>query len=63
MRSALAIPHIAGIGPSLHAAAALGRAFGNMPFNKKRLERAAWTIQQALPDTSDQRAHDLAVSS
>ncbi|VAX36234.1 Lipid A biosynthesis lauroyl acyltransferase [hydrothermal vent metagenome] len=50
LRGALSVPLLAGPRPSLEAARSLGRAFARMPFNHKRLERAAEHLRFACPE-------------
>lgn len=49
VRAALMVPLIAGINPSRRVAAALGQQFAALPFNRRRLRRAADAIARVLP--------------
>lgn len=61
LRSALSLPLVAGPRPSLEAARALGRSFARMPFNSKRLDRAAGHIELACPEFSREERYEHAV--
>lgn len=43
-------PLVAGLGVSREIARGLGRRFGSMPFNRRRVDRAAERVSQAFPD-------------
>lgn len=49
LRSALVAPLAVGPGPALSTARAVGRRFGSLPFNRKRVHRAAENIAVAFP--------------
>lgn len=63
MRGALSLPLLAGPRPALEAARSLGRGFARMPFNRKRLERAAEHIRMARPDWDEATRIECAVRS
>jgi Kdo2-lipid IVA lauroyltransferase/acyltransferase len=61
LRAGLTAPLVAGPRPSLEAARALGRRFATLPFNEKRLQRAAGHIELARPDLDRDQRRALAV--
>jgi len=63
MRGAFSLPLLAGPKPSLEVAKSAGRAFAKLPFNRKRLDRAADHLRFAMPDASDAQRMDYAISS
>lgn len=63
LRTALVAPLAVGPAPALSTARALGRAFGSLPFNKKRVDRAAQNIAVALPGVPEDRRRELVLRS
>ncbi|MEM1330466.1 MAG: lysophospholipid acyltransferase family protein [Planctomycetota bacterium] len=63
IRSVLAVPQILGPAPALEGAAAMGRWFGGLPMNRKRVDRAAAAIAQAFPEYDKARCHEVALTS
>jgi len=55
--------HLAGVDPSIRMMRSLGGGFANMPFNRKRLERAKENIGWCFPDWDEARVHRHAVES
>lgn len=49
LRAALVAPLTVGPGPALDVARGIGRGFGSLPFNRKRIDRAASNIGVAIP--------------
>ncbi len=49
-RSALVMPQVAGVTPSLRTARKIGAAYGRARVNRTRIERAMGHIEQALPE-------------
>jgi KDO2-lipid IV(A) lauroyltransferase len=63
IRLVMAVPQVAGPDASLRLARRAGRWFGCRKFNRKRIERAADTIQQAFPEWDRDKATDYAYRS
>ena len=58
MRGALSLPHLLSPGMTVHTARVIGRTYGGLSFNRKRVRAAADRIAVALPEMSaDQREH------
>lgn len=63
IRSALAFPTLCGINGIADFAADLGRTFGALPFNRKRLARAEENLVEAYPSMSKAERRALALES
>lgn len=63
LRLAMMLPQIAGPSASLESARVLGRAFGSMPFNRKRIRRATEQLALALPGADEARRRELTLRS
>ena len=61
LRTAMSLPLAAGCPASMAAARVAGRSFAQAGFNRKRLDRAAANIQQALPALSSDAGLDMAI--
>lgn len=63
LRTALVAPLAVGPAPALSTARALGRAFGSLPFNRKRVDRAVQNIAVALPGVPEEHRRELVLRS
>ncbi|MBL8762539.1 MAG: lysophospholipid acyltransferase family protein [Phycisphaerae bacterium] len=63
VRSAMTLPLVAGIGPSLALADRLGRWFGALPINRTRFQRAVDHLAFAFPDWSIEQRRACALDS
>lgn len=63
LRTAMMLPQIAGPSNSLETARVLGRAFGGMPFNRKRIDRATEHLGLAIPNIDKPARRELALRS
>lgn len=63
LRGGLSLPLLAGPRPSLETARTLGRWFARLPFNGKRLERAAGHLRFACPELTAEERLEHAVRS
>ncbi|MCL4221263.1 MAG: lysophospholipid acyltransferase family protein [Phycisphaerales bacterium] len=63
IRAATTMPQVAGMEPSMRAAAALGRAFGAARFNRNRVDRATERVRFALPHFDRAGARELVLAS
>lgn len=59
LRSALIAPLAIGPGPALSVARSIGRRFGALPFNRKRVTRAAGNIAVAFPRLEEGERREL----
>jgi len=57
------LPQIAGPANALEAARGLGRFFGGLPLNRKRITRATESLGMALPGASEARRREMALRS
>lgn len=55
--------HLAGVNPSIRMMRSLGGGFANLPFNRKRLQRAKDNLAWCFPDWDEARVHRHAVES
>jgi KDO2-lipid IV(A) lauroyltransferase len=63
LRAAMMAPQIAGPANALELARRLGRTFGGLPLNRKRIARAAESLRFALPGSTDNARRELALES
>lgn len=63
LRAAMMLPQIAGPAASLETARGLGRTFGSLPLNKKRIDRATQSLALAMPGTDESWRRDIALRS
>ncbi len=63
IRAGMAPINVAGLGPSATVARSLGRTFGSMPFNAKRVSRAADRLAVAFPGMEAPARRDLVLQS
>ncbi len=63
MRAAMMAPQVAGPANALELSRRLGRVFGSMPFNRKRIDRAVDSLGFALPGSSEAHRRELAIES
>ncbi|MDX9912703.1 MAG: lysophospholipid acyltransferase family protein [Phycisphaerales bacterium] len=61
IRAALGVPLVAGVGPSTRAGDAIGRWFGSLRSNRKRVERARTAIVRAFPDWPSDRVERVSL--
>jgi len=59
IRGAITPAHLASPPTALHAARKLGRAFGAMPLNRKRVDKAAERLTVAMPHLGADERHEL----
>ena len=63
LRGAMMAPQIAGPATALGIARRLGRTFGSLPLNKKRIDRAVESLGYVLPGTDRSTRRELALQS
>lgn len=63
LRGAMMAPQIAGPANALSIARRLGRTFGGMSFNKKRVDRAIESLGFVLPESDEATRRELALQS
>ncbi|HHH27535.1 MAG TPA: hypothetical protein ENK57_04180 [Polyangiaceae bacterium] len=63
LRTALMVPQIMGPAAALNTARSAGRAFGSLPMNRKRIERATESIGMAMPHLDEPARRELALRS
>lgn len=63
LRAAMMAPQIVGPAGAMSLSRRLGRAFGTMPFNKKRIDRAVESLRFVLPHADEATRRELALQS
>ena len=63
LRAAMMAPQIVGPAGAMSLSRRLGRAFGSMPFNKKRIDRAIESLRFVLPHADEATRRELALQS
>ena len=63
LRGAMMAPQIAGPANALGLARRLGRVFGSLPLNRKRIDRAIESLRFVLPDSDEATRRELALQS
>lgn len=63
VRAGLFLPSVAPLGVALETARRIGRGFGSLPSNKKRVARASGALAQAFPDSDEDWRRETALRS
>ncbi|MBZ0173233.1 MAG: hypothetical protein K8E66_12690, partial [Phycisphaerales bacterium] len=62
-RAAMMVPQIIGPAAALETARVMGRVFGGMPFNRRRIDRATDSLAMAMPHLDQPARRELALRS